>query len=145
VADRTNLREYLHAVARGEHPPPPVSQLLGLRLLSYGEGETVFEMDAAPEHANPMGTVQGGVICALADAAMGMAYASTLGDGESFTTLELKANYLRPVVDGTLTAKARVVHAGRTIGLTNCDVVDEQGRIVAHATSTCMTLRPAQS
>jgi len=92
-----------------------------------------------------MGTLQGGVICALADAAMGMAYASRLEEGETFTTLELKTNYLRQVVDGSLTATGRVVHAGRTIGLTTCDVVDEQGRLVAHATSTCMTLREDRS
>jgi uncharacterized protein (TIGR00369 family) len=126
---------------RGERPPPPVSRLLGLRLKTYAEGECVFEMKVAPEHANPMGTLQGGVICALADAAMGMAYATTLGEGETFTTLELKTNYLRQVVDGELTATGRVLHRGRTIGLTTCDVVDEQGRLVAHATSTCMTLR----
>ncbi len=136
-----NLRDHMAAIARGDAPPPPVSDLLGLRLVSFAEGECVFEMDAAPEHANPMGTLQGGIICALADAAMGVAYATTLGDGESFTTLELKANYLRPVVSGTLTATGRVIGGGRTIGLTTCDVVDEQGRIVAHATSTCMTLR----
>jgi uncharacterized protein (TIGR00369 family) len=126
---------------RGEVPPPPVSQLLGLRLVSHAEGECVFQLDVAPEHANPMGTLQGGIICALADAAMGMAYATTLGEGETFTTLELKTNYLRQVVDGTLTATGRVLHGGRTIGLATCDVVDEQDRLVAHATSTCMTLR----
>jgi uncharacterized protein (TIGR00369 family) len=136
-----SFREHLDAMLRGDVPPPPVSQLLGIRLLSVGNGEAVFELEVAPEHANPMGTLQGGVICALADAAMGIAYASRLGDGESFTTVELKTNYLRQVVAGTLTATGRVLHAGRTIGLTNCDVVDEQGRLVAHATSTCMTLR----
>jgi uncharacterized protein (TIGR00369 family) len=72
---------------------------------------------------------------------MGMAYASRLEAGESFTTLELKTNYLRPVRDGTLVATGRVLHGGRTIGLTSCDVVDREGRKVAHATSTCMTLR----
>ena len=135
------FRDHIDAMARGEIPPPPVSQLLGLRLKSHAEGECTFEMQVAPEHANPMGTLQGGVICALADAAMGMAYATTLAEGESFATLELKTNYLRSVTDGTLTATGRVVHRGRTIGLTTCDVVDEQGRAVAHATSTCMTLR----
>jgi uncharacterized protein (TIGR00369 family) len=98
-------------------------------------------MEVKPEHANPMGTLQGGVICALADAAMGLAYATRLEDGESFTTLELKTNYLRQVTDGTLVATGRVLHGGRTIGLTSCDVVDGKGRRVAHATSTCMTLR----
>jgi uncharacterized protein (TIGR00369 family) len=136
-----SLSDYLEAMLRGEQPPPPVSELLGLKLISFADGECVFEMAVAPEHANPMGTLQGGVICALADAAMGLAYASKLGEGETFTTLELKTNYLRQVVDGTLTATGRVIHAGRTIGLADCEVVDEQGRRVAHATSTCMTLR----
>jgi len=136
-----SLRDHLEAMFRGERPPPPVAELLGIRLVSFADGECVFEMEARPEHSNPMGTLQGGIICALADAAMGMAYATTLGDGESFTTLELKANYLRPVVEGKLTATGRVLHAGRTIGLTECEVVDEQGRRVAHTTSTCMTLR----
>ena len=139
-----SFREHLDAMLRGEVPPPPVSRLLGLRLVSYAEGEAVFELDVSPEHANPMGTLQGGIICALADAAMGMAYASRLDEGETFTTLELKTNYLRQVVDGKLTATGRVVHGGRTVGLTTCDVVDEHGRPVAHATSTCMTLREAR-
>jgi uncharacterized protein (TIGR00369 family) len=136
-----SFREHLDAMLRGDVPPPPVAQLLGIRLLSVAEGEAVFEMEVRPEHANPMGTLQGGIICALADAAMGMAYASRLEEGESFTTLELKTNYLRQVVEGTLTATGRVVHGGRTIGLTTCDVVDALGKLVAHATSTCMTLR----
>jgi uncharacterized protein (TIGR00369 family) len=126
---------------RGDVPPPPVAQLLGIRLVSVDEGEVVFEMEAKPEHANPMGTLQGGVICALADAAMGMAYMSRLEEGESFATLELKTNYLRQVTQGTLVATGRVLHGGRTIGLTSCDVVDGEGRKIAHATSTCMTLR----
>ena len=140
-AEPISFRKQLEAMIRGEVPPPPVSRLLGLRLVSAAEGEAVFELEVVPEHANPMGTLQGGVICALADAAMGMAYASRLEDGESFTTLELKANYLRQVVNGTLTATGRVLYGGRTIGLATCNVVDEQGRLVAHATSTCMTLR----
>ncbi len=135
------MREQIEAILRGEAPPPPVAELLGIRLISVDDGECVFEMEARPEHANPMGTVQGGVICALADAAMGLAYASLLAEGESFTTLELKTNYLRPVTAGTMVATGRVVHAGRTIGLTTCDVVDGEGRKIAHATSTCMTLR----
>ena len=72
---------------------------------------------------------------------MGVAYASTLGEGESFTTLELKINFLRPFRSGTLIATARVVKAGKTIGLTECDVADTEGRLVARAMSTCMTLR----
>jgi uncharacterized protein (TIGR00369 family) len=135
------MRRQLEAILRGEAPPPPVAELLGIRLVSVDDGECVFEMEALPEHANPMGTLQGGIICALADAAMGLAYASLLDDGESFTTLELKTNYLRSVTEGMLIATGRVVHAGRTIGMTTCDVVDDEGRKIAYATSTCMTLR----
>src|SRR5574341_203120 len=87
---------------------PPVAVLVGMRLLSFEGGEAVFEMKADRRHHNPMGTVHGGILCDLADAAMGFAFASTLGPGESFTTLELKINFLRPVFDEKLTAKARV-------------------------------------
>lgn len=137
----SSFRDHLDALIRGDVPPPPVAQLLGIRAVSIREGEAVFEMEVKPEHANPMGTVQGGVVTALADAAMGLAYAYGLQEGETFTTLELKTNYLRAVTEGMLTATGRVIHQGRTVGLTECDVVDGQGRRVAHATSTCMTLR----
>jgi uncharacterized protein (TIGR00369 family) len=119
----------------------PVAKLVGFRLTSVESGKAVFELEAGPQHANPMGTLHGGVLCDVADAAMGVAYASTLADEESFTTLELKINFLRPFRNGTLTASARVVKAGRTIGLTECDVTDTEGRLIARATSTCMTLR----
>ena len=72
---------------------------------------------------------------------MGMAYYSTLAVGESFATLELKINFVRPFWQGKLVANGRVVSGGRTIGLTECDVLDAKGRLIAHATSTCMTLR----
>ena len=121
--------------------PPPVAELIGFEVESAGGGECVMTLEAEERHENPMGTLHGGILCDLADGAMGMAFFSTLEEGESFTTLELKANYLRPVTEGRLVATGRVVHNGRTIGLTSCDVVDGEGRKVAHATSTCMTLR----
>jgi uncharacterized protein (TIGR00369 family) len=120
--------------------PPPVAELIGLELLWARGGESEFALDAGRRHTNPMGTVHGGILCDLADAAMGVAYASTLADGETFTTIELKINFLRPVWEGRLTAKGRVVSRGRTVGLPECDVLDAEGRLVARATSTCMTL-----
>jgi uncharacterized protein (TIGR00369 family) len=81
------------------------------------------------------------VLCDLADAAMGMAYASTLAAGETFTTLELKINFLRPVWRAHLRAEGRLVDNGRTVGLVECDITDEKDRLIARATSTCMTLR----
>ena len=92
-----------------------------------------------------MGTLHGGILCDIADAAMGMAYASTLGEGETFTTLELKINFLKPVWQARLHAIGRVVTRGRTIGLVECDVLDTHGALAARATSTCMTLRGDQA
>jgi uncharacterized protein (TIGR00369 family) len=95
--------------------------------------------------SQPMGTIHGGVLCDLADAAMGLAYASTLAPDESFTTLELKINFLRPVWRATLTAEGRVVTRGRTVGLVECSVVDVRGRLIAKASGTCLTLRGEQA
>ncbi len=76
----------------------------------------------------------------MADAAMGMAFASTLGPEESFTTVELKINFFRPVWEARLRAEGRVVQRGRTIGYMECTVTDEENRLVAKAASTCMVL-----
>ena len=136
------MRALLEAMIRGEAPPPPVALLVGMRLVEVGDGEARFELETdLDRHANPMGTVHGGILCDMADAAMGCAYAAGLGEGESFTTLELKINFLKPVRAGLLTARARVVRGGRTIGLVECDVLDASDALVARASSTCMTLR----
>ena len=126
----------------GEGPMiPPVAVLVGMRATSFGNGESVFEMKADRRHHNPMGTVHGGILCDLADAAMGYAFATTLGPGESFTTLELKINFLRPVFDEKLTARAKVEHRGKSVGFVECDVFNEAGKLVARASSTCSVLR----
>ena len=121
--------------------PPPVAGLIGIELEKMEGGESTMWMNVEERHANPMGTVHGGIICDLADAAMGTAYFSTLEEGESFTTLEMKINFLRPFWTGRLTAHGRVVSRGRTIGMSECDVEDADGRLIARASSTCMTLR----
>jgi len=87
-----------------------------------------------------MSTVHGGVLCDIADAAMGVAFASTLDANQSFTTLELKINFLRPVWKSRLLAKARVTSRGKTVGLIECDVIDASGRVMARASSTCLVL-----
>ena len=121
--------------------PPPVAELIGIDVERAEGGETVMTLLAEERHSNPMGTLHGGILCDLADAAMGMAYYSTLEPGETFTTLELKINFLRPFWTGRLVARGRVVSKGRTVGMAECGIDDEQGRLVAKATSTCLTLR----
>jgi uncharacterized protein (TIGR00369 family) len=139
------MLDQLRAAVRGEFPKPPVAQLIGFTLTAVAEGRATVVLEAGPQHANPMGTLHGGILCDVADAAMGIAYASTLGKDESFTTLELKINFLKPVWQAQLTAEGRVVKRGRTIGLTECDITDEKGSLVARASSTCMTLRGAEA
>src|SRR5206468_2834935 len=141
-------RPFLDMVAkmiRGEIPPAPIAETIGMRVAEVRPDFAVFEMEAGRRHANPMGTLHGGVLCDLADGAMGVAWASGLGEGESFTTLELKINFLKPVWNASLRAEARVVKRGKSVGLVECDVRDEKGELVARATSTVLTLRGDQA
>ena len=137
------ILELAQAMVRGDVPPPPIGRLLGFVLRVAEPGRAVFEMEPDERFHNPMGTLHGGVYCDLADAAMGFAYASTLAEGETFTTVELKINFFRPVRRGKLTAEAKVVRAGSNLGYVECDVKDGEGRLVARAASTCMKLREA--
>ncbi len=138
------ILELAQKMQRAEAPPPPIGRLLGFVLKVIEPGHAVFEMEADERHHNPMGTLHGGIYCDLADAAMGYAYAATLEQGETFTTVELKINFLRAVRKATLTAEAKVVKAGGTVGYVECDVKDQTGRMVARAASTCMKLREAR-
>ncbi len=141
----STLADRVQQICRGELSPHPIARLIGFSLTAIQPGRAVIEFEATAQHANPMGTLHGGILCDIADAAMGMAYASTLAEGETFTTLELKINFLRPFWTGKLVAEARMVKDGRTIGLVECNVTDTQQRLVARAASTCMTLRGEQA
>jgi uncharacterized protein (TIGR00369 family) len=124
-----------------EYPTWPLGSLLGIELRSMSDGESKWGLEAGPEHANPMGTIHGGILCDLGDAALSTAYMSTVNPDESFTTVDLTVNYLRPVWSGRLEAVGRVVHKGRRIGLAECDITTEEGALVARLSGTCMTLR----
>jgi uncharacterized protein (TIGR00369 family) len=136
----TTILESAEKNLHGAVAPPPIARLLGFVLKAIEPGRTLLEMEVDERHHNPMGTLHGGVYCDLADAAMGYAYASTLGEAETFTTVELKINFFRPVREGRLTAEARVVKSGNTLGYVECDVKDANGKLVARAASTCMKL-----
>jgi uncharacterized protein (TIGR00369 family) len=119
----------------------PVARLIGFEAKQIADGRATVMLAAGPEHANPMGTLHGGILCDIADAAMGMAFASTLAPEESFTTVELKVNFFRPIWQAQLRAEGTVVQRARTIGYVECDITDEENRLVAKAASTCMVLR----
>jgi uncharacterized protein (TIGR00369 family) len=126
--------------ARAKANDVAVARLIGFQCVTATDGHGVVTLAAGPQHANPMGTLHGGILCDIADAAMGMAFASTLAEGESFTTIELKINFFRPVWNAQLTADAKVVRRGSKIGYIECEVTDETGRLVAKSASTCMAL-----
>ena len=141
--------ELWQAIASGELPPPPVARLLGFDDIESVElGRVVFRMPPAEEHLNPLGTVHGGVLTTLLDSAMGCAVHTTLTAGAEYTTLELKVNFLRPALAGgaALRAEGSVVHCGSTIALAEAQITDaESGKLIAHATSTCLLKQRAVS
>ena len=118
----------------------PIARLIGFEVQEIGESRAVLTMKAGPQHANPMGTLHGGILCDIADAAMGIAFASTLGPDDTFTTVELKINFFRPVWEAQLRAEGKVLRRGSALGYIECEITDEQGRLVAKASSTCMAL-----
>jgi uncharacterized protein (TIGR00369 family) len=120
---------------------PPIAELIGFTVEAIGDGQAVGSLEAGPQHANPMGTLHGGVLCDVADAAMGMAFASTLAPDESFTTMSLSINFFRPVWKARLRADARVINRGKRVGYLECEVTDQDGKRVAKANSTCFVLR----
>jgi uncharacterized protein (TIGR00369 family) len=135
--------ERVQQIVSGEAPHAPIAHLIGFQVTAAEAGRVVVELATDERHANPMGTLHGGVLCDIADAAMGMAYVSRLADGESFTTLELKINFLKPVWRTRLQAVGTVTKMGRTVGLVECEIFDESRALVAKVSSTCLTLRGA--
>lgn len=119
-------------------------ETLGARIVEAEPGRVVLELVAGPQHRHGGGVVQGGVITQIADAAMGMSLATLQQDGLWNTTIELKINFLRPVVEGRLRAIGRVVEMRQTLLFSEADVVDDRDRLVARASSTCMPVPEGQ-
>ena len=119
-------------------------ETLGARITEAEPGRVVLELEAGPQHRHGGGVVQGGVITQIADAAMGMSLATLQEDGLWNTTIELKINFIRPVVSGRVRAVGRVVEMRQTLLFGEADVLDEEGRLVARASSTCMPVPEGQ-
>jgi uncharacterized protein (TIGR00369 family) len=122
--------------------PPPIAKTLGFELVDVGPGTATLQMQARTDvHANPMGTIHGGVLCDVADATIGTAHSTTLLEGESFTSVDLQINFFRPVWNETIRSVARPVHSGKTVSRYVCDLTRGDGKLIAQVTSTVMTLR----
>lgn len=121
----------------------PISQLVGFDVepsphgVDGSIGEAVVRLMCKTQHHNPMGRVHGGMIAALADAAMGIAFGRTLLPGEDFSTIDMHVNFMRPIREGMLTAEAAVVERGLRIGFVRCDIYNPRRKRVATATCTC--------
>ena len=131
---------FLKAIIAGELPNPPISELMGFHLAEVEDGRAVFEGLPDFRHYNPLGTVHGGFAATLLDSALGCAIFSTVAKGDTWTTLELKFNFVRPLSKdtGLVRAEARIVHRGRTVATSEGDLKDRAGKLYAHATTTCM-------
>ena len=137
----------MRAVAAGELPAPPIAALMDFDIRSVDPGLVVFEVRPAEFHYNPIGVVHGGLAATLLDSVMGCAVHSTLPAGDLYTTLEIKVNYVRPMTreTGVVLAEGKVIHAGGRVATAEGRAfVEETGKLVAHATTTCFIQRAAQ-
>ena len=119
-------------------------ETLGAYVAEADPGQVVIALEAGAKHRHGGGVVQGGVITQIADAAMGMSLATLQEDGSWNTTIELKINFIRPFVEGRLRAVGRVVDMRRSLLFAEADVLDDEGRLIARASSTCMAVPPGQ-
>jgi uncharacterized protein (TIGR00369 family) len=150
----SNLEFFKLVTANGDAPaaesrfiyPPAIAKTLGFKLIEVGPGTATIEIVAdAHKQANPMGTIHGGVLCDIADAAIGTAHATTLDEDESFSSIDLQINFFRPVWNGRIRAVAKPVNVGRQISRYVCDILRDDDKLVAQVTSTVMTLRGGQA
>jgi uncharacterized protein (TIGR00369 family) len=131
---------FVRGLLTGRFPAPPITQTLGFALAEADPGRAVFAGEPQFRHYNPIGSVHGGFAMTLLDSALGCAIHTTLAKGETYTTLEIKVNLVRPLTKetGPVRAEGRVIHRGRTVGTSEGDIRDSGGKLYAHATTTCM-------
>ena len=135
------MLDKLRATIEQGQPATPLSALLGMRLTSVAPGEAVVEMHSGPQHGNLFGGLHGGALCSLVDSAMGVAHATTLAEGETFTTVDLHIAFLRGVKIAHLRAHGKVIRHGRNLSFVESEVHDDAGRLIAKASCTCLTIR----
>jgi uncharacterized protein (TIGR00369 family) len=139
AATMTGL-ELLTAMIEGRLPGPPIMQLIGFDLAEVDKGRAVFEGTPALKHYNPLGTVHGGYAATLLDSCMGCAVHTTLPQGTGYTTLEFKVSLVRPITadTGPVRAEGLVISSGRRVATAEGRLTDVSGRLLAHATTTCL-------
>jgi uncharacterized protein (TIGR00369 family) len=139
IASRTGMQMF-EAIFAGDLPPAPIGDTLDFVPIHMEPGAAVFQGRPQRRHYNPLGTVHGGWFATLLDSAVGCAVHSTLPAGKGFTTLELKVNMVRPLNDQVplVRAEGKVIHAGRQVATAEGRIVGPDGKLYAHATTTCL-------
>jgi uncharacterized protein (TIGR00369 family) len=140
VAKSLSGLDFLKGIVEGRLPSPPMAALLDFEIVEVDKGFAAFRGRPSFHHCNPMGSVHGGYAATLLDSCMGCAVHSTLEAGEGQTTLEMKINLVRAISDqtGEVRAEGRLLSRGRRIGTAEGRLLDAQGRLLAHGTTTCM-------
>jgi uncharacterized protein (TIGR00369 family) len=143
-ARRSGGLEFLEKLVRAELPPPPIAELLEMRITRAERGTAVFTMMPAEYLFNPIGAVHGGAITTILDSAIGCAVQTTLPQGTLYTTIDIQVRFVRAVTlaSGELTATGTVTHAGRRLAVGEAVLRDAAGRLCASATSSCMIVEP---
>ncbi len=139
--------EYLQKMANRELPPPPIAEMLGMELIRVESGKAVFGLKPAEYHYNPIGVVHGGIASTMLDSALGCCVQSMLPMGTAYTTIELHVNLVRAITlnTGYVRAEGEIVHLGRTMATAQAKLTDEQGKLYAHATTTCLIFKSGES
>jgi uncharacterized protein (TIGR00369 family) len=134
--------DFLRAIRDRKLPAPPIARLLGFDLVEVDPGRAVFEVTPGEQHYNPIGVVHGGLAMTLLDSAMGCAVQTQMPAGGGYTTLEAKTNLVRPITasTGKLRAIGKLVHLGKRVATAEARLEDREGKLYAHATSTCIVL-----
>ena len=135
--------EYLQKIIAGELPRPPIGLLMNFSIADLGAGHATFVAEPDEYHYNPNGAVHGGLAATLLDSAMGCAIHTMLPAGANYTTLEIKVNYIRPMTaeTGLVRCEARTIHVGGRTATAEGRIVDDQGKLYAHGTTTCIIFR----
>jgi len=132
--------EYIAGLIAGDIAPPPIAVTLGFEVVEASEGRAVFACEAGEHLYNPIGSVHGGVAATLLDSATGCAVHTTLPAGVGYATSDLHVTFVRPIGrdTGRIVCTGEVLHAGRRMASAEGRLVDSRGRLLAHATATCL-------
>lgn len=139
LAGRTGLQQ-MQALLDGQVPRAPISETMDFLLVTVADGVAVFQGQPQFKHYNPLGGVHGGWFATLLDSALGCSVHTTLPVGRGYTTLEFKVNLVRGLTDRVplVRANGRVVHRGRQVTTAEADLVGHDGKLYAHASTTCL-------